>query len=378
MSHGILYEVRPLGNHLTNYYLATAFGGWIGGAFVCLVAPFAFKGLYEYPIALIIFGALFWWHRDNAFKAFWPNASLLAAWCRMLVIGLIIFPIVLYIKGLVNKTNIFQHRNFYGTYRIIDKQIENNTTVRQLIHGQTLHGAQLIDPSRRLIPIYFYYQGGPIFDAYKVIPSPRQIAVIGLGSGSICAYASQDDQITYYEIDPDNEKIAREYFTYLDECKGKVNVITGDGRLSIQDWTKDKTKYDIITIDAFTGDGIPTHLLTREAIKSYSERLKENGIILFHISNRYYDLRPVIKSTGATLNLSGVMNQINSAEQPKETTLSIRGQCVVLACDSLHLEPLIEKGWIPFGKSDGLDEVFPWTDDYINILSSLNSVWVFQ
>jgi hypothetical protein len=372
VSHGILYEIRPAGNHLTRFYLSSALGGWIGGAFVSLAAPFVFKGLFEFPTALILFGALFWWHRDKAFSAFWPNASRPAAWGRMLSIGLILFPIAAFAMTTVNTLTKFRHRNFYGTYAVVEKFIEKESlTVRELIHGRTLHGSQLMDTVGRLTPISYYYQGGPIFDAHDVISSPRQIAVVGLGSGTISAFARQDDQITYYEIDPDNEKIARTYFTYLNECKGKVRIITGDGRLLIQDLREDKTKYDIITIDAFTGDGIPTHLITKEAIRTYFERLKEKGFLLFHISNRFYDLRAVLKSTAGTLNLSGAMNEMRST-QPKDQAILIEGQCVALTQDSLHLKPLIEKGWIPFGKGDGLRDVTPWTDDYINILAAFS------
>ena len=134
-------------------------------------------------------------------------------------------------------------------------------------------------------------------------PKPRRIAVIGLGAGVMCAYAEEKDDLTFFEIDPDNHEIAKRWFTYLDQCRGNVNVITGDGRLSMKNRVKDESKYDIITIDAFTGDGIPVHLLTKEAIEVYLSRFAEDGIILFHISNQYYDFRPVIKSTSEALRL---------------------------------------------------------------------------
>jgi hypothetical protein len=372
VAHGTLYELRPPGSHLTHFYLSSALGGWIGGAFVSLVAPFAFPGLFEYPIALILFGALFWWHRDKAFTASWRNASHLAAWGRMLAIGVIIFPMVVLIRTSMTEPTKFRHRNFYGTYRIVDKPAEKGSVaVREVIHGRTLHGAQLLDPSLRQTPISYYYLGGPISEAYELVRSPRRMAVIGLGSGMISTYARENDLLTYYEIDPDNEMIARTWFTYLNECKERVSVVVGDGRLSMQDGDTDKIKYDIITIDAFTGDGIPTHLLTKEAISTYLDRLSENGIILFHISNRYYDLRPVLKSTAATLGLSGAMN--DRAKGGKERVYYRSSQCVVLAVNPMRLRLLIDRGWRAFGKGDGLKDVAPWTDDYINVLASLTS-----
>lgn len=369
VAHGTLYELRPFGNYLTHFYLSMAFGGWIGGAFVTLVAPFLFSGLYEYPLTLLFFAALFWWKRDKAFTKFWPEASRIAAWSRMLTIGILVFPIAGSIKATVNRQTKFRHRNFYGTYRIIDQPLgKSSRAVRQLFHGSTLHGSQNLDSSIRLEPIAYYYNGGALSEVYDLVPSPRQMAVIGLGSGGISPYARKGDLLVYYEIDPENEKIAREWFSYLDECKGDLRVIEGDGRLSMQVCKEDRTKYDIITIDAFTGDGIPTHLLTREAIRVYLDRLDENGIILFHISNRYYDLRPVLKATASTLGLFGAMNQLGKTSMVKAPYYN--GLWVALAIDSARLQPLIDRGWRTFGKGDGLRHMAPWTDDYINVLEA--------
>ncbi len=377
VAHGTLYELRPPGSHLTHFYLASALGGWIGGVFASLVVPHVFPGLFEYPLALILFAALFWWHRDKAFLAFWPKAPRLVALGRILVIGVILYPAVDLLTPSASEPTKFRHRNFYGTYRIVDKPLEKGAlTVRKLIHGRTLHGSQLLNPSLRSEPISYYYQGGPMYEAYEIVPSPRRMAVIGLGSGTISTYARRDDQLTYYEIDPDNEKIARQWFTYLKDCKGKVRVIEGDGRLSMQSRKAGDLKYDLITVDAFTGDGIPTHLLTREAMRVYLDRLGENGILLFHISNRYYDLRPTLKSTAATLGLFGVMNVRgkNPTEiAPNRSGLYFSGQYVALAVNPERLRTLMNRGWIPFGKGDGLKDMAPWTDDYINVLAPLAS-----
>ncbi len=367
VAHGTLYELRPPVSLLTRFYLSSAFGGWIGGAFVSLVAPHVFRGLFEYPLALILFAALFWWQRDKAFTNFWPDASRFVAWSRMLVIGILVFPILGWVTASVNKSTKFRYRNFYGIYRIVDQSLENNSmAVRQLVHGSTLHGSQFLDPSLRLEPTSYYYQGGPVSEVYKLVPSPRRMAVIGLGSGTISTYARKGDLLVYYEIDPDNEKIAREWFTYLKECKGSLRLIEGDGRLSMQARKGDNMKYDVLTIDAFTGDGIPTHLLTREAMSVYLDRLVEKGIILFHISNRYYDLRPVLKSTASTLGLFGAMNNLGKKSKVKAPYDD--GQWVALALDPARLRPLIDGGWTALGKGDGLKDMAPWTDDYINVL----------
>jgi hypothetical protein len=370
VSHGLLYERRPEPSRLTHFYLSSAFGGWLGGALVAVVVPFVLPGLYEYPILSVLCGAVFWWHRDRAFTAFWPKASRLAACARMLTIGLLVFPIGLGVNQYLTSSTQFRHRNFYGTYRVVDELAnETSAAIRRLMHGSTLHGAQLLYPAIRVKPISYYYEGGPISDVCQIVPSPRRTAVVGLGSEAMSAYMNHLDTLVYYEIDPDNEKIARSWFTYIDESKGKIEVVVGDGRLSIKYHDCDSIKYDLIIIDAFTGDGIPTHLLTREALQIYLDHLSDNGLLLLHISNRYYDLRPVVKSTALTLGMAGVINK--SAEESILKPYERSSWCAVLAPKKERLQPLIATGWIPFGDGARLSEVVAWTDDYINILPPL-------
>jgi len=219
------------------------------------------------------------------------------------------------------------------------------------------------------MPIYYYYLGGGISQVYTTKSPPRDIAVLGLGAGAVAAYAKEGDRVSYYEIDPDNEKIARRWFTFLEECEGEVRVIVGDGRLAMQVGQTEGRQYDIIHMDAFTGDGIPTHLLTREAVEIYLSRLAKGGVILFHVSNRYYELRPVIKATARELGLNGAMNIPPSRD--KLETYQSSTWCVALARDPRDLRPLLKLGWVPFGKDDGLRDMAPWTDDYINILAPL-------
>jgi spermidine synthase len=240
---------------------------------------------------------------------------------------------------------------------------------RKLVHGKTLHGAQMLDPSLQGVPVSYYYQGGGFADVYDTAPRPFRTAVIGLGAGVMCVYAQQGDGVTFYEIDPDNYEIAKRWFTYLSDCKGEVKVVAGDGRLSMNDTLKDKSKYDIITIDAFTGSGIPIHLLTKEAMEVYLKRLAEDGVILFHISNDFYNLRPVIKSTAQALHLFGAMNPIVGREKLRKYENA--SNCVAVSRNPMRLRPLIDRGWTPFSEKDGVSRVQPWTDDYINILTPL-------
>jgi spermidine synthase len=238
--------------------------------------------------------------------------------------------------------------------------------MRILAHGRTMHGAQLLNPYLQMTPVIYYYRGGAFSDVFETVRRPFRTAVIGLGAGVICAYAEPEDLVTYLEIDPDNYKIAKQWFTYLSNCKGRVNVITGDGRLSLKNWN-DGLKFDIIAVDAFSGDGIPIHLLTQEALEVYLGRLAEDGIILFNVSSRYYHLRPVIKSTSAALSLVGAMNvpvPFNRLEPHQLSPI-----LVAVAREPKRLQTLIDRGWIPFSEKDGLSKVKPWKDDRIDIIT---------
>ena len=371
VAHGTLYESRPPAGLLTNFYLTIALGGWIGGAVISLIAPFMFRGLFEYPLLVILFGLSFWFCCDRSFLLYRPGTSYVAVGSRVLIIVIMLTLIGMESWASWNEPIKFRHRNFYGTYRIKDEPSVEGISggMRKLLHGRTLHGAQLLDPNMQKTPVSYFYPGGGIAEVYETTPGQRRIAVLGLGAGAVAAYAKQDDDITYYEIDPDNENIARRWFTYLDDSKGKIRVVVGDGRLSMQKTDNDKTDYDIIHMDAFTGDGIPTHLLTREAMEIYLSRLADNGVLLFHVSNRYYELRPVIKSTSAGLNLYGAINV--PATRDKLKYYQNASWCVVLTKNPERLQSLVKRGWIRFGKDDGMNGTAPWTDDYVNILAPL-------
>jgi len=371
VAHGTLYESRPPAGLLTNFYLTIALGGWIGGAVISLMAPFIFRGLFEYPLLVILFGIAFWMCCDKSFVLFRPGASYIAVGSRVLIIVIMLTLIGMESWASWKESIQFRHRNFYGTYRIKDEPSVEGTSggMRKLLHGKTLHGSQLLDPSMQKTPVSYFYPGGGIAEVYETTPGTRKIAVLGLGAGAVAAYAQNGDDITYFEIDPDNENIARQWFTYLADSKGKIRVVVGDGRLSMQKTDNDKTDYDIIHMDAFTGDGIPTHLLTREAMEIYLSRLADNGVLLFHVSNRYYELRPVIKSTSAGLNLYGAINI--PATRDKLKYYENATWCVALAKNPERLQSLVNRGWIRLGKNDGLNGTAPWTDDYINILAPL-------
>jgi hypothetical protein len=370
LCHGELYQKRPHVQWLTNYYITIAVGGWLGGLFVSLFAPRYFTGLYEYLLAVVAIGLVLWWLNYRKFNKFWRGAHIVVAGIRLFPLASIVVLIGFGINTYFRTPIKFQHRNFYGTYKIIDAPIseENNQGLRKLLHGTTIHGSQLLEKENNHIPTSYYFIGGNISNAYRTQKGPRRIAVIGLGSGTASALVNVDDQVTFYEIDPDNEIIAREWFTYLTDSVAKINVIVGDGRLSLEGNLSDSKVYDLIFIDAFTGDGIPTHLLTREALEIYLNRLTKSGVILFHISNRYYDLAPVIQSTVSSLNLKCVKSPEIRTTEFKWANPSI---CIAVSREEDALRSLIDLGWNLYQNNDHENPPIAWTDDYINIIQPI-------
>jgi spermidine synthase len=236
--------------------------------------------------------------------------------------------------------------------------------VRNIYNGATLHGSQILNSDRSLEPIAYYHRTQCIADAFALVPSPRRIGIIGLGAGALAAYSRPGDSLDFFEIDPENENLARRWFTWLERSQVSPKVYVGDGRLLL---SRSAATYDYLQVDAFSGDGIPVHLLGVEALRVYRERLSEKGILLLHISNRYYDLRPVLKATAQVDGWFGVFDGPRKVVDP----LSKSAMCVVLARDPSQLQGFLDLGWRSFGPADGLPDVEPWTDDYVNMVEAL-------
>jgi predicted O-methyltransferase YrrM len=373
LAHGRLYEIRPPAKWLTHFYLTLAIGGVVGGAMVSLLAPFIFDRPLEYLIFLLTLGVTFWWSHDGSFKKFWTTAPRFLVLGRVLLIVLILVRLGISVSGYAKEDLEFRHRNFYGEYLVSDLPSADSGigSLRILVNSRTIHGAQFLNPSLQKTPVSYYYPGGGFSDIYETSRRPFRTAVIGLGAGVICAYVRPEDLITFFEIDPYCYEIAKRWFTYLNNCEGRVKVVIGDGRLSLKNWN-DGLKFDIITVDAFSGDGIPIHLLTKEAFEVYLSRLAEDGIILLNVTTRYYHLRPVIKSTCATLNLSCAMNETVPHEKLEKYQLS--SDLVAIAREPMRLQVLVDRGWIRFSEKDGLPKVRPWTDDQIDVINSFREM----
>jgi spermidine synthase len=237
---------------------------------------------------------------------------------------------------------------------------------RTLTHGSTLHGAQALDPALRREPLTYYNRKGPLGDIFLSMglsTRPWRIAVVGLGVGTTAAYASADEEWTFYEIDPGIERIARDttLFTYLADSPADVRVVLGDARLSLA--RAPEGEYDLILLDAFSSDAIPVHLLTREALELYLSRLAPGGKIAFHTSNRYLDLEAVVAALARDGGLAAVEGRGPLGRRGAYEQSSV---WVVVARSAADLRILAaSQGWETAAAPAGLR---PWTDDYSNLL----------
>ncbi len=305
--HGELARQKPAPAHLTGFYLLIALGGALGACFVTVIAPLLFDIYAELHLALwgaAAAGIAAWWNerlRRNPGERFRMRLLRFApALAALFVFG---GALVWQARDMAF-ASLDVSRNFYGVLRVRDHNAGHpDNAYRDLAHGSTVHGWQMLRPDLRRLPTAYYHEQSGIARAFRAYRSPRpdadgvsprpvRIGVIGLGIGTIAAFGRRGDYVRFYEINPDVLRFAREYFTYLADTPARWDVVLGDGRLSLD--REEPADFDILVLDAFTSDAVPAHLLTREAFEGYLRHLKPEGVIVVNIANRHLDLRPVL------------------------------------------------------------------------------------
>jgi SAM-dependent methyltransferase len=299
--HGELAASKPAPQYLTQFYLALAAGGALGGLLVALVAPHVFNNYWETPLALIALTliAVLVCTREAGIWRYAGLAASLAALSASAYFGWVYYQFL-------SHDTLFMSRNFYGTLRV--KQTEAGPRqVRRLLHGVILHGEQFTDPARHMLPSTYYGPTSGIGLALDNIRpgQPRRVGMIGLGTGTLTAYGQAGDVFRIYELDADVLQLARHEFKYLADSKAQIEPVLGDARLSMERelaagaFTNLEQRFDVISVDAFSSDSIPVHLITREALAVYARVIKPDGVIAFHVSNRFLDLAPVVQQLAA-------------------------------------------------------------------------------
>lgn len=410
--HSQLAADRPSTERLTEFYLWLSVGGVLGGIFNSLLAPVVFNTVAEYPIAIVLALMLRPKLTPNADKArdrwmdfAWPAAvgaltialavlpqrwgmtqiqALVCSLCLPSAIGYtfgkrplrfaLALGAIMLGSGFSSQFHygktLSMERNFFGVLRVSRSE---DGALNQFYHGNTKHGRQYLDASRRCEPLSYYHRQGPLgqaLEAFAARPTSPNVAVVGLGTGAMACYAQAGQRWTFYEIDPAVLAIAQNetYFSYLGCAGSPVKTILGDARLQLRN--APDGYYGLIVLDAFSSDAIPTHLLTKEAFDLYLSKLSPDGRILFHVSNKYLDLRPAVADLAAASNLTSYGVIFNSLAQRTEGGSGLDpSSWIAVARNAEDLGALSSNG--RWEKLAGRAQAKVWTDDYSNVLGAL-------
>jgi hypothetical protein len=410
MCHGELASRRPPARYLTSFYMWMSFGGMVGGIGAGLVAPYVFNWIAEYPIlitlAVLCRPGLTWpkttWQQVTffgsivlaviglaLFRQFEQDIDLatynamlgglliltVLFWRDPVPFAAIIATVLMAHHFVVEGSSKLTLRSFFGVMKVNET---SNGQFRTLSHGTTLHGGQrILDRQGKPVtgrpqPTMYYYDGSAIaqgMDAAKAVKGgPINYAVIGLGTGSLICRSQPGDKATYYEIDALMVRLARDMgmFTFLKECGQDVPIVMGDARLTLAD--APDGAYDLIVVDAFTSDAIPIHLLTKEAMAIYKQKLSPNGIVLIHISNRHLELGSVVTGIAAANDLVTRISESGDVTED-DSDYKFLGTVTVSARKDEDFGPLAKSQYWELQKPNPRQRV--WSDDYSNIVGAL-------
>lgn len=416
--HGELAARKPQAGHLTDFYLWMSVGGVLGGAFNALLAPVAFTGAYEYPLVLLLAMAARPGPWPTLFRELGrdlaPAAVLLGGAVALEVltsgassaarnqgVEAVLFVAVLTLAFMGRERPLMfaacvlaafslnfrdaaglrgdgehvidQRRSFFGIHRTWS---DERGIIHALVHGSTLHGSGYAAPGPHPEPLAYYHREGPLGQVFGRLEAlgraPGHVGLIGLGAGASVCYRKPGQSWTVYEIDPVVEAIARDarYFHFMEKCGQEVPVVLGDARLTLARHAGDRS-LDLLIVDAFSSDSVPAHLITREALTLYFRKLAPGGILMFHVSNRFIDLWPVLARGASDAGAAARIQAHDATGGPLHGIHreKISSTWVVMAQREDTLLPLVADGrWTAPGP--GLKDIL-WTDDFFNILGVL-------
>lgn len=411
VAHGRLAADRPPAARLTEFYVLLSLGGVFGGLVTAIVAPLLFPAVWEYPVAIVLSVALVPDPQNPTREGPFPtrrgptNRTLLLGVGLVALAGISVLirssgsqssltlsMVIAAAAGtaayLLARTSrgfaaaigglaaaafllpanptLFQDRTFFGVHRVYADQTHDDRHV--LTNGTTVHGMEQPNGPDAGEPLSYYSRSGPAGHAFARFADddePLSVAVIGQGSGALAAYGRAGDTMTFFEVDPAVSRIADDpdLFTFMGESDAEVDVVLGDGRLSLED---SDVGYDVVVVDAFSGDAVPTHLLTREALEVYRSHLVPDGVILLHLSNRYFDLVPVANTLAADAGMAAYVSN-DSVTEEEAARGKLASTWVLLADDDAAVAGLTRDPIWQRLPDDSSDRV--WTDDYSNLLA---------
>ncbi len=384
--HGEIVRRKPHSSRLTGFYLSISLGGALGGFFVNLLAPRLFTGYWELHLAFVLLAVLTSLSLGTAFLPLrrtggtLKSTSLrnrrlgavlaLSLWCGALA------AMALSLRHHINEsqsTALATKRGFYGVLQVSTELPGTEDEYRSLYHGRISHGRQYRNEIyRRLATTYYSVDSGvgAVFALLpargKVPPAPLHVGVVGLGVGTIATYAEPGDRFRFYEINPQVEELARSHFTYLADCAGEASVILGDARISLERELSggENQQFDTLFVDAFSGDSIPIHLLTREAFALYFEHLKPDGILAIHVTNLHIDLADPVRNLAAEFGYAAFRVDHSPESDDHHTYYS---DWILITKNEAFISAL-ESSAFPSEWDQEVPKDILWTDDYSNLL----------
>jgi hypothetical protein len=379
--HGELVRLKPDSRYLTSFYLMVAGGGALGGMIVTFVAPQLFRDYWEYHLGLLATAllTLIVLFRDGKGPLY--RGRPIEAW-GALYIAVAALAVVLAIHiGRSTADAVETTRNFFGVLRVMDERRDNPGEQRLvLLHGRIQHGFQYLDPKMSPLPTSYYGPDSGVGLAIRFHPrrladnSPQgnlRIGVIGLGVGTLAGYGKSGDYVRFYEINPEVIRLSEKYFTYRKNSPAHIDVVHGDARISMEmeQQRRQPQQFDVLAVDAFNSDAIPVHLLTRECFQTYLYHMKNDGILALHISNRYFDLKPVVRGLASLDPDHGLQALWIDADKDESRGIAATTWILLTANQMFLANPEIRKCVSPW--DDSVSRMLPWTDDYSNLFSLL-------
>lgn len=407
MCHGELARTRPDASRLTEFYLWLSLGGALGGAFNAIAAPLLFSSILEYPVAIALACMLRPAQQPAPFAVHWSDivlplalagifALLILAGIRPFTHGAMASVLYLQVVGLtlylfhvrpvrfglgvmvvliaspilhLPERVLERHRSFFGVHSVLQDKSEK---FHVLMHGITVHGAQYIAADKRLEPTTYFHRDSPLGQLFFVTDAHhhvKRVGVIGLGVGTTACYRKPGQEWTFFEIDPVVVQLAQDarYFSFLKDCAPDARIVLGDGRLSVQ--AMPDGHFDLLIIDTFSSDAIPIHMITREALRLYFQKLSANGIAMFHISNQYLDLAPVLANLAADAGFAAMVPGPRLSLPVEDPLAQMESNWIAISRQAQNLAVLeSQEGW---GPAKARQDARLWTDDYSNILGAL-------
>jgi MFS family permease len=353
--HGELASMRPATSHLTRFYLMLSLGGAVGGSLVSLVAPRVLPNYYELGAGYALVGLV-------ALGLALAARTAVVAWGAAVAASVCALYLGLQVRDDFSVEGVLM-RNFYGTLDTSDRVSEDGRPYRRLYHGSVIHGEQYLSPEHRMEPTTYYGVTSGLGRAIEATRREGQrVGMIGLGAGTSAAYGRPGDVHRFYEINPQVIDVALSEFTFLSATPAKVETVLGDARLMLE--RESPQAYDVLAVDAFSGDSVPVHLITREALALYLRHVREGGIVAFHVTNRHLRLPPVVEQLARDQAVHAVLVHDAAVGSRLRAT-----DWVLVARDAATLQhPRIAEAVVPFPQVPGLKV---WTDDFNNLFDVL-------